>query len=64
MTGLFDLKRGESGNKEFQRGMDEYFQRFQRVIDCGEWHRLVWRYLRSYSIQTYKLTNLVALTHL
>jgi hypothetical protein len=35
VTGLFDLKRGESGNKEFQRGMDEYFARFQRVIDCG-----------------------------
>lgn len=35
VTGLFDLKRGESGNKEFQRGMDEYFRRFQGVIDCG-----------------------------
>ena len=35
VTGLFDLKRGESGNKEFQRGMDEYFRRFQNVIDCG-----------------------------
>ena len=36
VSGLFDLKRGESGNKDFQRGMDEYFRRFQIVLDRGE----------------------------
>ena len=36
VSGLFDLKRGESGNKDFQRGKDEYFRRFQIVLDRGE----------------------------
>lgn len=32
---LLDLKRGESGNGQFQRTMQEYYDRFQRVIDRG-----------------------------
>lgn len=32
---LLDLKRGEGGNKQFQRSMSEYYSRFQRIIDRG-----------------------------
>jgi hypothetical protein len=35
VSALFDLKRGENGNGEFQRGMDEYYRRFQIVLDRG-----------------------------
>jgi hypothetical protein len=35
VSALFDLKRGESGMGSFQRGMDEYFQRFNRVLGRG-----------------------------
>lgn len=35
VTALFDLKRGEAAMGDFQRGMDEYYQRFQRVLDRG-----------------------------
>jgi hypothetical protein len=35
VSGLFDLKRGESGNKDFQRPMEEYYRRFQIVLDRG-----------------------------
>ena len=35
VSGLLDLKRGESGNKEFQRSMDEYYRRFQNILDRG-----------------------------
>jgi hypothetical protein len=32
---LLDLKRGESGNAQFQRSMSEYYARFQRILDRG-----------------------------
>lgn len=35
VTALFDLKRGEAGMGDFQRGMDEYYRRFQTVLDRG-----------------------------
>ena len=35
VSGLLDLKRGESGNGEFQRSMDEYYRRFQQVLNNG-----------------------------
>lgn len=35
VSGLLDLKRGEAGNGEFQRSMDEYYRRFQTVLDNG-----------------------------
>ena len=35
VSGLLDLKRGESGNGEFQRSMDEYYRRFQSVLNNG-----------------------------
>lgn len=35
VSGLFDLKRGESGNKDFQRPMDEYYRRFNNVLNRG-----------------------------
>lgn len=35
VSGLFDLKRGESGNADFQRSMSEYYRRFQTVLDRG-----------------------------
>lgn len=35
VTALFDLKRGEAGNGGFQRSMDEYYRRFQVVLDRG-----------------------------
>lgn len=35
VSGLFDLKRGEGGNGDFQRSMEEYYARFQRVLDRG-----------------------------
>ena len=38
VSGLFDLKRGESGNKDFQRPMEEYYRRFQVVLDRGAFH--------------------------
>lgn len=36
VTALFDLKRGDGGMGDFQRGMDEYYRRFQVVLDRGE----------------------------
>ena len=35
VTALFDLKRGEGGMGDFQRGMDEYYRRFQTILDRG-----------------------------
>jgi hypothetical protein len=35
VSGLFDLKRGEGANKDFQRPMEEYYRRFQIVLDRG-----------------------------
>ena len=35
VSALFDLKRGESKMGEFQRPMDEYYRRFQIVLDRG-----------------------------
>ena len=35
VSGLLDLKRGEAGNGEFTRSMDEYYRRFQTVLDNG-----------------------------
>ena len=35
VSALFDLKRGEAKMGEFQRGMDEYYRRFQIVLDRG-----------------------------
>ena len=35
VSALFDLKRGESGNADFQRPMTEYYRRFQIVLDRG-----------------------------
>lgn len=35
VSGLLDLKRGESGNADFQRSMSEYYRRFQIVLDRG-----------------------------
>jgi hypothetical protein len=35
VAALFDLKRGEAGMGDFQRGMDEYYRRFQVVLDRG-----------------------------
>jgi len=32
---LLDLKRGESGNDQFRRSMQEYYDRFQRILDRG-----------------------------
>lgn len=32
---LLDLKRGDAGNSEFRRSMDEYYARFQRILDRG-----------------------------
>lgn len=39
VSGLFDLKRGEAGNKDFARPLEEYFRRFQVVLDRGTWLR-------------------------
>jgi hypothetical protein len=35
VTALFDLKRGGAGMGDFQRGMEEYYRRFQTVLDRG-----------------------------
>jgi hypothetical protein len=35
VSALFDLKRGEAGNGEFHRPMEEYYRRFQIVLDRG-----------------------------
>ena len=35
VSALFDLKRGEAKMGEFQRPMDEYYRRFQIVLDRG-----------------------------
>ncbi len=35
VSALFDLKRGEQGNADFQRPMTEYYRRFQIVLDRG-----------------------------
>jgi hypothetical protein len=35
VTALFDLKRGEAAMGDFQRGMEEYYRRFQVVLDRG-----------------------------
>ena len=35
VSGLLDLKRGEAGNGEFTRSMDEYYRRFQTVLYNG-----------------------------
>ena len=35
ISALFDLKRGEAGNSDFQRSMEEYYRRFNIVIDNG-----------------------------
>lgn len=37
VTALFDLKRGEAAMGDFQRGMEEYYRRFQVVLDRGAW---------------------------
>jgi hypothetical protein len=35
VTALLDLGRGKDDNGMFKRGMDEYFARFQRILDRG-----------------------------
>lgn len=35
VSGLFDLKRGEAGNADFKRPMEEYYRRFQNVLNRG-----------------------------
>jgi len=35
VSGLLDLKRGEGANGGFQRSMQEYYDRFNRILDRG-----------------------------
>lgn len=35
VSALFDLKRGEAGMGDFTRSMEEYYRRFQMVLDRG-----------------------------
>lgn len=36
VSSLLDLKRGDANMGDFRRGMDEYYARFQRILDRGE----------------------------